>query len=131
MPDEAKFDRAIRNAGNFINIDHSCELLHPTLPGVKLETDNICQKKQTIFLFEGKTKDQATAFSQLKIRAVSLQCYKEDYINSNRFNKYYQIRLFFYSLYTRTLIEFDLKGNRIKTNKFDDLGILAEILRKL
>ena len=53
MSDEKEFQRALINAGNYGPLYVEAEIEHPTEPGRTLTIDNVGQKGNTIFVFEG------------------------------------------------------------------------------
>jgi len=80
MADEKKFHQAFILSNNFSIVELKVQIIHPRLPGSFLEVDNLAQKGQTVFVFEGKSKDEGQALSQLKERRLSLELFKGRYV---------------------------------------------------
>ena len=88
MADEEVFDCAITNSKGFNHIHCRFFIIHPTLPGQFIEVDNLAQKKQTAFVFEGKSKKELAAISQLLVLQQSLRLFHQDYLRTNLLTKY-------------------------------------------
>ncbi len=131
MSDELNFYRAIQLAHNFVNNIINPKIFHPTIPGCSLEVDNIVQKGKTILVFEGKYKKEDIAIKQLKERYLSLMIFQNLYIEKGFLSHYNSVRLFYYSFKRKNIVEFDQKGNKISSTKFNDLNELSQILRNI
>ena len=131
MHDEVEFYKALKLSNSFYNLGINFILRHPNLPKQFIEVDNISQKNKTIFIFEGKSSRETSAIIQLKERYTSLKIFKNYYKKSGTFDDYDFIRLFYYSIKKRIISEFNFKGVKVSSNKFNNLNELALILRNL
>lgn len=133
MSDETEFYRALANAGNYTKIYIEFELLHPTEPSREIIIDNVAQKGDTAFVFEGKSLELDDAVSQLKRDYLSIKFDREKLVKSGNFTPFLKIRLFYYSFRRGLLIEFTDRGKEVNQYSFDKRNIkqLTGILRKL
>ena len=131
MSNEVEFDRALRLAGNFININLKFQLQHAFLPGQFIEADNLAQINETIFVYEGKVTRENAAIKQLQERHNSLKLFRIEYVKRGIFQDYKFIRLFYYSIKRKNIVEYSLNGVRFSSQKFYNINELAQLLRKL
>ena len=133
MSDEENFYRALINAGNYTNIDSEYRIKHPSEPENFILLDNVCQRDNTLFIFEGKTGKPEKAFGQLRKAYLSLSdpIHKRVVVYNNDFNIYSKIRLFYYSFRRGLLIEYSNNIKELNQYRFRDLGELSILLRNL
>ena len=133
MSDEENFHRTLIRAGSYTNIDSEYRIKHPSEPGNYLFLDNIGQRDNTLFVFEGKTGKPEKAFGQLRTAYLSLSdaFYKLAFIHNGAFENYSKIRLFYYSFRRGLLIEYNPRMTELQQYKFSNLNELVIILRNL
>lgn len=133
MSDEDNFYRALVGAGIYRYASIEFKIKHPSEPGDYLFIDNVGQKGDTLFVFEGKTGKPEKAFGQLRIAYLSLSdpLYKRTFTYKEVLNSYSKVRLFYYSFKRGLLIEYDPRMTELQQCRFRDLNELSEILRKI
>ena len=128
--DEKKFRKAMESASVFSHVASQFNIGHPTLPSCFLEVDNLGVKKDVLYIFEGKHKNESAAIQQLKVRYQSLLLFRHVYVN-HLLPAYSTIKLYFYSLAKHSIVEYDSKGKKITSMKFADVPELINILRNI
>ena len=133
MSDETEFYRAMVLAGNYGYINTELKIKHQSEPGSYLFLDNVGQRGDTLFVFEGKAGKSEKAFLQLRTAYLSLNdpFYKRTSIYGHLFENYSKIRLFYYSFKRGLLIEYNTKIAELQQYKFRDINELSIILRNL
>jgi len=131
MSDEKEFHTALMRAG-FLGIQTKKKILPNLMSGEQnLETDNLCHKGNTLYLFEGKKFYIVDAESQLKIRFISAMINRTELVRKRHVFPYNRVRLFAYSLFRGILNEYNDKGIKLQSKRFRNLNELIEILNKL
>src|SRR4030042_1918550 len=116
MSDEEKFDKTIKQSRkglakqgiNFLIVDKELPIRHAVSWRIWLKIDNLVQIGKTLFVFEGKAKQEEKAISQLLDYLQSLQSFHYDNVQEGLFFPYSPnlIRLFYYSVKRHEIIEY-------------------------
>lgn len=133
MSDETEFYRALENTKYYIKNHFELEVFHPTLPGETLRIDNISQKREIVYIFEGKKGNLERAKHQLKQNYLAIKSDRVRLIKEGLLLPYSQIKLFYYSFKRGLLIEYEANLREVNQYRFNkkDIGDLTEKLRKI
>ncbi|MBI4139714.1 hypothetical protein HY483_02005, partial [Candidatus Woesearchaeota archaeon] len=84
-----------------------------------------------LFIFEGNARKETEAIKQLKDRCISLKLYGNKYKKRKIFDEFTNIRIFWYSMKKKTIVEYTDKGEKVSTQKFDDIKMLISKIQKI
>lgn len=133
MADEERFYNLMLRDQFDIVLPFKTYVDHPQFPGKYVEIDNIGQKKDVVFVFEGSKGEPD--LSQIKSRFFLVRFNRWALIEAAALKPFRSIRVFYYSFSRRKkkgrLLEFDEQGSVIKMLNFTKDEELVKILSNL
>src|SRR3989338_9747754 len=126
---EKEFDILLRNS-NFDIIKSSLFIRDFSIKEITYEIDHLTQRKNILFVFEGKLHNIEKAKKQLVKKRESIFYFKLELLKQG-FKEFNEIRLFGYSWHKKIIIEYDFKGKILNFWKFKDVEELLIVLDNL